>query len=305
MPANIPAHRGITSELYGGGPELRLKQELLLGIGGWRLLAALGIKPEVCHLNEGHAAFAVLERARTFMAGDRAALRSRPGRHAGREPLHHPHGGGRRLRPLRSGPDRAVPRRLCRAEARHHAPRSAGPGPPEPGRRVRELQHGLPGHSRQRGGQRREPPARGGEPAASSSRSFRAGRRTRCRSDTSPTASTCRPGTRPPADDLWTEACGKERWLGTTEHAGAGHSPRLRRQALAASAPPPRTSLVEYARERLSRQLAASGASPEAVEAAKHAVRSQGADPRLRAPFRDLQAAEPAAARSRRGCCAS
>ena len=65
--ANLPAHRGITSELYGGGPELRLKQELVLGIGGWRLLAALGIQPDVCHLNEGHAAFAVLERARSFM----------------------------------------------------------------------------------------------------------------------------------------------------------------------------------------------------------------------------------------------
>jgi starch phosphorylase len=65
--ANYPAHRGITSELYGGGPELRLQQELLLGIGGWRLLRALGIQPEVCHLNEGHAAFAILERARDFM----------------------------------------------------------------------------------------------------------------------------------------------------------------------------------------------------------------------------------------------
>jgi len=65
--ANFPAHRGITSELYGGEAELRLKQEMLLGIGGWRLLGALGIQPEVCHLNEGHAAFAVLERARTFM----------------------------------------------------------------------------------------------------------------------------------------------------------------------------------------------------------------------------------------------
>src|SRR4029077_11646588 len=65
--ANLPALRGITSELYGGGPELRLQQELLLCIGGWRLLDALGIKPEVCHLNEGHAAFAVLERARSFM----------------------------------------------------------------------------------------------------------------------------------------------------------------------------------------------------------------------------------------------
>jgi len=65
--ANFPAYRGITSELYGGGAELRLQQELLLGIGGWRLLGLLGIEPEVCHLNEGHAAFAVLERARTFM----------------------------------------------------------------------------------------------------------------------------------------------------------------------------------------------------------------------------------------------
>lgn len=65
--ANYPAHRGITSELYGGGPELRLKQEMLLGIGGYRLLTALGIQPEVCHLNEGHAAFAVLERAHSFM----------------------------------------------------------------------------------------------------------------------------------------------------------------------------------------------------------------------------------------------
>jgi len=70
-PANIPAYRGITSELYGGGPELRLKQELILGIGGWRLLNALGLQPEVCHLNEGHAAFAVLERARSYMANSK------------------------------------------------------------------------------------------------------------------------------------------------------------------------------------------------------------------------------------------
>src|ERR1700691_5549357 len=66
-PANLPEYRGITTELYGGGPELRLKQELVLGIGGWRLLPALGLQPEVCHLNEGHAAFAVLERARSYM----------------------------------------------------------------------------------------------------------------------------------------------------------------------------------------------------------------------------------------------
>lgn len=66
-PANTPTGRAITSELYGGDSEVRLRQELVLGIGGWRLLRELGLDPEVCHLNEGHAAFAVLERARGFM----------------------------------------------------------------------------------------------------------------------------------------------------------------------------------------------------------------------------------------------
>jgi starch phosphorylase len=65
--SNLPVHRGITSELYGGGQDLRIQQELLLGIGGWKLLQALGIKPEVCHMNEGHAAFLILERANAFM----------------------------------------------------------------------------------------------------------------------------------------------------------------------------------------------------------------------------------------------
>ena len=65
--ANYPVHRGVTSQLYGAGGELRLTQELVLGLGGWQLLRALGLQPEVCHLNEGHAAFAVLERARQFM----------------------------------------------------------------------------------------------------------------------------------------------------------------------------------------------------------------------------------------------
>lgn len=82
--ANFPAHRGITGELYGGNGELRLKQELVLGIGGWRLLKALGLQPEVCHLNEGHAAFAILERAHFFMDEtgqpfEIALLATRPG----------------------------------------------------------------------------------------------------------------------------------------------------------------------------------------------------------------------------------
>src|SRR5271166_2606068 len=47
-PANLPTHRGITSELYGGGSEVRIAQEIVLGIGGWRLLRALGKQPEIC-----------------------------------------------------------------------------------------------------------------------------------------------------------------------------------------------------------------------------------------------------------------
>ena len=72
--ANTAAHRGITGELYGGDSEMRLKQEIVLGVGGWRLLRELGLNPEVCHLNEGHAAFAVLERARYYMADHRVSF---------------------------------------------------------------------------------------------------------------------------------------------------------------------------------------------------------------------------------------
>ncbi|MBU2955795.1 alpha-glucan family phosphorylase [Marinobacter sp. F3R08] len=62
-PLNEPGDRGITSELYTGDPEKRLQQEMVLGIGGWRLLEQLGRKPAVCHLNEGHCALALIERA--------------------------------------------------------------------------------------------------------------------------------------------------------------------------------------------------------------------------------------------------
>jgi len=63
-PANDPSDRGITAQLYEADPEVRWEQEMALGFGGWRLLRELGLYPDVCHLNEGHAAFAVLERAR-------------------------------------------------------------------------------------------------------------------------------------------------------------------------------------------------------------------------------------------------
>ena len=65
--ANSPEDRSITHQLYGGDWENRLKQEILLGIGGVRALRALGLNPTVYHYNEGHAAFAGLERLREFM----------------------------------------------------------------------------------------------------------------------------------------------------------------------------------------------------------------------------------------------
>ena len=67
--ANIPEDRQVTHQLYGGDWENRLKQEILLGIGGVRALRALGLNPTIYHYNEGHAAFAGLERLRECMQG--------------------------------------------------------------------------------------------------------------------------------------------------------------------------------------------------------------------------------------------
>lgn len=72
LDTNIPENeseelRHITDYLYGGDERLRIKQEILLGIGGYRALTALGIQPTVCHMNEGHAAFLAIERIRQLM----------------------------------------------------------------------------------------------------------------------------------------------------------------------------------------------------------------------------------------------
>jgi starch phosphorylase len=64
VPANSPADRMITCSLYGGDRELRIRQEIMLGIGGLKALTAMDITPTVCHMNEGHAAFMALERIR-------------------------------------------------------------------------------------------------------------------------------------------------------------------------------------------------------------------------------------------------
>ena len=272
--ANYPAHRGITSELYGGGAELRLKQELVLGIGGWRLLARSVSSREVCHLNEGHAAFAVLERARGFMRGNRTALRGRAGGHAGGESLHHAHGGGCGLRPLRSGPDRAIPRAVMRSRSfviSLHDLLALGRVNPNDATEPFNMAYlairgsgAVNGVSRLHGEVSRQM----FEPLFP-----------RWPQDDIPVGHVTN-GVHMPtwdsaaADELWTRACGKDRWLGTTEDleqdircVSDASLWQLRTAA--------RKSLVDYARKRLSRQLAASGASPEAVEQREASVRSR------------------------------
>ncbi len=67
MVENAPEDREITQRLYGGNEEMRIRQEILLGIGGVRMLDAIGVTPDVCHMNEGHAAFLATERIRQTM----------------------------------------------------------------------------------------------------------------------------------------------------------------------------------------------------------------------------------------------
>ena len=265
--ANYPAHRGITSELYGGGPELRLQQELVLGIGGWRLLRALGIKPEVCHLNEGHAAFAVLERARDFMeetgrSFEVALAVTRAGN------LFTTHTA------VAAGFDRFAPPLIDQYLGGY-----AG----KIGLSLRDLL--ALG--------RRNPD----DPSESFNMAYLAIRGSgavngvsRLHGEVSrhlleplfphwPTAEVpvghVTNGVHMPtwdsaaADDLWTEACGKNRWLGTTDTLEQDmrrvSDTRLWQFRLAAG-----KSFVAYVRDRLSRQLAAAGASSEEVTAAGH-----------------------------------
>ena len=265
--ANFPAHRGITGELYGGGPELRLNQEMVLGIGGWRLLDALGLKPEVCHLNEGHAAFAVLERARSFMreAGQPFEVALAATRSGNLFTTH---------TPVAAGFDCFSPALIEQYLGRY------------------AMKLGIPLHDLLALG--RANPNDSSEPfnmaylAVRGSGSVNGVSRLHALvsrhiftslfpgwpEEELPIGHVTN-GVHMPSwdsaesDDLWTETCGKDRWLGTTE-ALEQDIRRTSDAALWQLRAVATRSLVEYARERLSRQLAVSGASPEAVDGAKH-----------------------------------
>lgn len=70
IPENADADRRITARLYGGDQEMRIAQEILLGMGGYRALSELGVRPETYHMNEGHSAFLALELVRDIMQAE-------------------------------------------------------------------------------------------------------------------------------------------------------------------------------------------------------------------------------------------
>ena len=263
--ANHPPYRGITSELYGGGSELRLLQEMVLGIGGWRLLTALGMQPEVCHLNEGHAALAVLERARTFMAENGVAFEEALAlTRAGNVFTTHT--------AVAAGFDRFTPSLIehCLggyAESKLGISRRQllALGRKDPSDLAEHFNMAylsirgsgsVNGVSRLHGQVSREllAPLFPHWPV----HEVPVGRITN--GVHMPTWDSA------PADALWSETCGKNRWLGTTESLCRDmccvSDAELWQLRCAAS-----DTLVAYVRTRLSRQLVASGEPPEAVEA--------------------------------------
>jgi starch phosphorylase len=264
-PANPPAIRGVTSQLYGGGLEQRLRQELLLGIGGWRLLRALGIEPEVCHLNEGHVAFAVLERARAFREDsgqpfDVALAATRAGN------LFTTH------TPVAAGFDRfdagLIERylgRYAREELGVDVSEILALGREDPRDASSPFNMAclaIRGSAAVNGVSRLH--------GAVSRRIFRS-LFPRWPEHEVPVGHVTNgvhvpTWDSPEADELWTTACGRERWRGaldTVERdircASDAQLWAMRRQS--------RRDLVEYARERSSQQLASTGAPPEQIDA--------------------------------------
>ena len=112
---NSPEDRELTSRLYGGDHRTRIRQELVLGVGGVRALAALGITPGVYHLNEGHSVFATLEAIRERMRRTTACRSTTPARGGPAHRLHDAHAGAGRPRPLRRRPDRRALRPAARS----------------------------------------------------------------------------------------------------------------------------------------------------------------------------------------------
>ncbi|HVP66926.1 MAG TPA: alpha-glucan family phosphorylase [Anaeromyxobacteraceae bacterium] len=269
-PRNGPFDRGIAAKLYGDGPETRLLQEIVLGVGGWRALRAMGFDPDVCHLNEGHAAFAPLARAaevaeRLGVGFDEALWATRAGNvftthtpvaagfDAFAPPLVHKYFRGPLLGAVAPGPERllALGRRDTSRAAEplsmaHLAMRTCGLANGvshlhgEVSRGIfKDLYPGWPiaevpvGHV-----------TNGVHVPSWDSRA---------------------------ADGLWTEACGKERWLGAPEGLARAIEavPDAELWTFRGTG---RQELVRYARSRLATQFGQRGADPEEVARARHVL---------------------------------
>lgn len=262
-PANLPEYRGITSELYGGGPGIRLQQERVLGVAGWRVLRALGIKPEVCHLNEGHAAFAVLERARSYMEDHRIPFHEALSiTRAGNIFTTHT--------PVEAGFDRFAPD-IMEARMKMYA----------------EQELGIPFPQLLALG--RTDPADENEPFNMAYLAIRGSGAvngvSRLHGEVSrgifqklfprwprpevPVGYVTN-GVHTPtwdsveADDLWTSACGKERWRGDLKSIEEGLR-RVPASELWTMRTKARVAMIAYVRQRLARQLAGHGASSEEI----------------------------------------
>ncbi len=149
----LPEDRNLTDRLYGGDRRTRIRQEILMGMGGIRALEALGLRPTVCHMNEGHSAFLALERIRQVMTRARHDLRAGQRRDAGLDAVYHAHAGACRFGALRLRPDRRAFHRILP----EHGPdtgRVYQPGPRKHGR-LRVVFDGRAGAQSVGGDQRR------------------------------------------------------------------------------------------------------------------------------------------------------
>lgn len=264
---NSPTDRGITAKLYGGNPETRLLQEFVLGVGGWRLLEALSAGATIAHLNEGHAAFVVIERARSFMrregvSFDEALWATRAGNVF---TTHTPVAAGFDCfdpalieRIVLSQKDWFAELGISPGEFLALGRRSTGDGH-EPFNMAYLAMRGcafVNGVSRLHG---------------EVSRTIFRGLFPRWPEREVPVDHVTN-GIHVPswdsgtADELWTQSCGKDRWRGSVE----GHEPIIKAindEALWALRAEQRRALVGYARRRLDRQLARRGLDTPGAEA--------------------------------------
>jgi starch phosphorylase len=266
-PYNSPSDRGIASKLYDAEPERRMLQEIALGVGGWRALEAMGLNVDVLHLNEGHVAFAGLERAcsyakKTSLSFEEARWASR----AGNVFTTHT--------PVAAALDAFEPALVVKYFRRYlddvgasiddlltlgHSENAS----------TRFVMAFLANH------------LRGSVNAVSAIHQGVSRRLAREAFPRWPDADIpithVTNGVHVPSwdsensDQLWTRVCGKDRWRGELENTGAGIA-TAGDEEIWSMRSFGRKGLVDYARTRLTRDLGQRGADPDTIERARHVL---------------------------------